>query len=239
MKIKSVILILLFLLSTVSCQDKSNSKEVDSVKELKSDLEKYSYAIGVDMGMNLKNQYIDVELLSLMKGIKDGMEGDEWLMSEEEFMATVERFQAEQQVKYQQKRTEEANKNKETGEKFLAENKTKEGVTTLPSGLQYRVIKTGNGPSPKEDDNVTAHYAGRLIDGTEFDSSVKRGQPFTTPVNRVIKGWTEVLQLMKVGDKWEVFIPSELAYGERGSGAKIGPNQVLIFEMELLGIEGK
>ncbi len=130
-----------------------------------------------------------------------------------------------------------AEKNKNEGERFLAENKEKEGVTTLPSGLQYKVIKAGNGSSPKASDTVTTHYRGALIDGTEFDSSHKRGEPTSFPVGGVISGWTEALKLMKVGAKWQLFVPSDLAYGPRGAGQNIGPNATLIFEVELLSIE--
>lgn len=236
----------LILAASVSCQSSNNemnsssdSTNVNEVTELKTKLERHSYAIGIDMGTNLKKQYIEVDLSALVQGIRDGMSDGKWLLTEDDYVTTVQEFQNEQRINYQHKRAVEAERNKEKGEKFLEENKKKAGIMTLPSGIQYRVINAGSGSSPSETDVVTAHYTGRLIDGTEFDSSVKRGQPFKTAVNQVIPGWTEILQKMKVGDKWEVFISAELAYGERGSGIKIGPNEVLIFEMELLSIEGK
>jgi FKBP-type peptidyl-prolyl cis-trans isomerase FklB len=150
---------------------------------------------------------------------------------------TLRNWQTEMRNKRTEQQKVQGEKNKKEGATFLAENAKKPGVTTLPSGLQYKVLTPGSGKSPTSNDVVKAHYRGTLIDGTEFDSSYSRGQPFTSPVTRVIKGWTEALLKMKVGDKWQLFVPGDLAYGERGSPPKIGPNAVLIFEMELLGIE--
>ena len=145
-------------------------------------------------------------------------------------------FQKQQKAKMEETNKVDAEKNKKAGEEFLAANKVKEGIVTTESGLQYRVINEGSGPKPTETDNVTVHYKGTLIDGEEFDSSYKRNQPATFPVNGVIKGWTEALQLMSKGSKWELFIPSEIAYGPNGAGGAIGPNEVLIFEVELIDI---
>ncbi|MCJ7833279.1 MAG: FKBP-type peptidyl-prolyl cis-trans isomerase, partial [Deltaproteobacteria bacterium] len=170
------------------------------------------------------------------KGFKDALSGAKPLLSEEEMRTVMTAFQKEISEKQAEKTKVLGEKNKKEGETFLAENKKKEGVKILTSGLQYKVVKEGTGKKPKATDKVTTHYQGTLIDGTEFDSSYKRGEPAAFPVNGVIPGWTEALQLMKVGSKWQLFVPSKLAYGERGAGPKIGPNAVLIFTVELLSI---
>jgi len=216
----------LLLVSQVNAQEKPT---------FKSQKEKMSYIIGMDIGNNLKRQSIDIEPASLAKGIKDALAGGKPLLTEQEIQETMGIFQKDMMAKQQ----EMGNKNKKEGEAFLNENKKKEGVKTLPSGLQYRVIKEGTGKKPKLADSVTAHYRGTLIDGTEFDSSYKRGQPASFSVSRVIPGWTEALQLMGEGAKWQLFIPSNLAYGEQGAGAVIGPNATLIFEVELISVQEK
>jgi len=228
------ILLILFSSLTTGQEVKDQTKQ-NSTPVLITKQQKYGYALGVDLGTNFRMQYIDVDLDALMLGIKEGIANQRSCMSEDEFNQTVDQFQAEQRELYAKMKKEVGDKNKADGQKFLDENKKNAGVTVLPSGLQYKVMKSGTGPSPKASDKVTAHYTGKLINGKVFDSSVERGQPFTTELNRVIKGWTEIIQLMKVGDKWEVYIPSELAYGENGAGT-IEPNSVLIFEIELLGI---
>jgi len=228
------ILLILFSSLTTGQEVKDQTKQ-NSTPVLITKQQKYGYALGVDLGTNFRMQYIDVDLDALMLGIKEGIANQRSCMSEDEFNQTVDQFQAEQRELYAKMKKEVSDKNKVDGQKFLDENKKNAGVTVLPSGLQYKVMKSGTGPSPKASDKVTAHYTGKLINGKVFDSSVERGQPFTTELNRVIKGWTEIIQLMKVGDKWEVYIPSELAYGENGAGT-IEPNSVLIFEIELLGI---
>ena len=200
--------------------------------------EKLSYSIGMDIGGNLKRQSIDVDPDLLAKGVRDAMSGGETLLSGEEVRETLMAFQQELVARAQEQRRQIAEKNKKEGEAYLAANGKKEGVVTLPSGLQYKVIRSGDGPSPKETDSVETHYRGTLIDGTEFDSSYKREQTAVFPVNGVIAGWTETLPRMKVGDKWQVFLPPELAYGERGAGP-IGPNATLIFDIELMSIKGK
>ncbi len=214
--------------------------------ELKTQKDKASYAIGLDMGSSLKRNEIDVNPDTLFKGIKDALSGGKLLMTDQEIRETItavqKDLQAKQQAlqaKQQERMKEVGEKNKKEGEPFLAANKKKDGVITLASGLQYKIIKNGGGNSPKATDSVTVNYRGTLIDGTEFDSSYKRGQPATFPVNGVIKGWTEALQLMKEGSKWQLFIPSELAYGDRGAGKDIGPNAVLIFEVELVSVNQK
>jgi len=195
--------------------------------------DKLSYALGIDVGNSLKMNAIDVDADILAKGIKDALSGGQTLMTEQEVRATLADLQKDIQAKMQEKMKTLAEKNRKEGEAFLVENKKKEGVKTLPNGLQYKIITEGKGKSPKDTDTVTVNYRGTFLDGTEFDSSYKRGEPATLPMKGVIKGWTEALQLMKVGSKWELFIPSNLAYGETGRPG-IPPNSVLIFEVELL-----
>ncbi len=204
---------------------------------LKTDRDKVSYSIGLDIGTNFKRQSLDLDSKALAAGIADGLSGGKPLLTEDEVRKVLAQFQQQMAAKAQQAAQQLAEKNQKAGEAFLAENKKKKGVITLPSGLQYQVIKTGTGKIPKATDTVTTHYRGTLIDGTEFDSSYKRGEPASFQVNGVIKGWTEALQLMKVGSKWQLFIPSNLAYGPQGAGQVIGPNATLIFEIELLSIK--
>ena len=204
---------------------------------LKDQKDKLSYSIGMNIGNNFKKQSIDVNPDVLIQGIKDALSGGKTLMTEQEVNETLMNFQKEMMAKQMARQKELGEKNKKEGEAFLAENMKKEDVKTLPSGLQYKVIKEGDGKTPKITDTVTVHYRGTLVDGTEFDSSYTRGQPATFPVKGVIAGLTEALQLMKVGSKWQLFIPSNLAYGERGAGDDIGPNATLIFEVELVSIK--
>ncbi len=211
-------------------------------KELKEGTEKRSYSMGADLGSKLKKMDVEIDQALFMKGMQDGMSGGSLLLTEKEIQETLMGFQRELVAKQAEKMKEVAEKNKKDGEAFLAENKKKEGITTLPSGLQYKVLTEGKGKQPKATDTVVVHYQGTLIDGSEFDSSYRRGEPATFPVNGVIKGWQEALQLMKEGSKFHVVIPAELAYGERGAGQIIGPNSVLIFDMELIEVkpeEGK
>jgi len=206
--------------------------------KLKNQRDKVSYGIGMDIGTGLKNQSIDVDPDILARGIKDVISGSKPLMTEEELIETMTNFKNEMMAKQMERMKELADNNRKEGEAFLAENKKKEGVVTLPSGLQYKVIKDGTGERPKATDTVTVNYRGAQINGTEFDSSYKRGEPAVFRVNGVIPGWTEALQLMKAGSKWQLFVPSNLAYGERGAGrGEIGPNSTLIFEVELLSIQ--
>ena len=203
----------------------------------KSLIEKVSYSIGLRMGQNFSGDDIEINLSWLTKGITDGMKKDgEPLLSEKDQREAMVEFQKDLQKKQIAKAAAASKKNKAEGEAYLAANKKKEGVKATDSGLQYEVIKKGDGASPKATDTVKVHYHGTLIDGTVFDSSVEREEPAQFPVNRVIKGWTEALQLMKVGDKYRLVIPSDLAYGENGAGGDIGPNAVLVFEVELLDI---
>ncbi len=204
---------------------------------LKDQKDKESYSIGMSIGKTLKNQSVDVNPDALTQGIKDAISGRETLMTDKEMNEILMSLQKEMAAKQAERLKEVGEKNKKEGETFLAENKKKDGVVTLPSGLQYKVIKKGTGDTPKETDTVTVNYRGTLIDGTEFDSSYRRGQPSTFTLKGIIPGWIEALQLMKVGSKWQLFIPSDLAYGERGAGNDIGPNATLIFEVELISVK--
>jgi len=233
MKYLFSVILAVFLISTVACQSKVEKKDLKTFKD------SVSYAIGYDIGSNFRNQEIDVELDMVKKGIERGLTDTSAaaaIFTKEELQQIFGVLQQKMMEKQQSKMDGVAKKNKDVEDKFLAENSKKPGVITLPSGLQYKVIKAGNGASPKATDKVTVHYRGTLINGQEFDSSIGRGEPVTFPVNGVIPGWTEALQLMKVGDKWELYIPSALAYGNRGAGQMIEPGATLIFEVELLGI---
>jgi len=195
--------------------------------------------IGNGLGNNLKRQSVEVDWNLVIQGLKDQTSGAKTRLTDDEAKSVLDEVQNEARKRQQEKVQEAAAKNKADGDAFLAANKSKEGVVTLPSGLQYKILTAGTGPKPTLTDRVKCNYRGTLIDGKEFDSSAKHGQPPTFGVGQVIKGWTEALQLMPVGSKWELFIPSNLAYGEKGAGAEIGPNEALIFEVELLSIEEK
>ena len=207
---------------------------------LKTPSQKASYAIGMNIGKNLKRDSVEIDPAVLFRGLKDALAGNKLLLTDEEAKAALTALQTELRAKEEAKTKAAAVENKKTGEAFLAANKTKEGIVTLPSGLQYKIIKEGTAPKPMADDTVLCHYRGTLVDNTEFDSSYKRGEPLKIPVGGVIKGWTEAIQLMPVGSKWQLFIPSDLAYGDRGApGSPIGPNSTLVFEVELISIEPK
>lgn len=205
--------------------------------QLKDQKDKASYSIGYDIGETFKKQKVELNPDTLFSGLKDALAGKEALLTKEDREKTLQAFQKEMMEKQITASKEAATKNAAEGEKFLTENKKKEGVKTTASGLQYKVLKEGSGPSPKETDTVVVHYKGTLLDGTEFDSSYKRNEPASFQVNRVVKGWIEALQLMKPGAKYQLFIPAALAYGERGAGQLIGPNATLIFEVELVSIK--
>ena len=204
--------------------------------ELKTEGEQVSYAIGFGVGSNLKTQVRDADTDLLHRGVTDAFGGRDPLLSIQEQRQIMRAFQKKQRVKAEAKHKEDALINKELGTRFLSDNKGKPGVVTLDSGLQYKVMVEGKGPKPKESDTVETHYRGTLIDGTEFDSSYTRGKPASFPVMGVIRGWTEALQLMNVGSKWMLYVPPDLAYGDRGAGGTIGPGSTLIFEIELLKI---
>jgi FKBP-type peptidyl-prolyl cis-trans isomerase FklB len=206
---------------------------------LKTDKDKVSYAIGVNIGKSMRKDTVDVDPAIFSRGMKDAMAGGKLLLSDDEIKATLTKLQTDLRARQEVAMQEAGEINKKAGDDFLAQNKTKEGVVALPDGLQYKILKEGNGPKPAATDSVVCNYRGSLIDGTEFDSSYKRGQPATFPVNGVIKGWTEAVQLMPVGSKWQLFVPADLAYGNRGAGPDIGPNATLIFEVELLSIQNK
>jgi len=207
--------------------------------ELKSPKEKLSYALGMDLGKQFKMQSIEINPDAFVQGLKDTLSGSKALLTEEQARVVISELQKEMVQKQQAQMTALAEKNKAEGQAFLTKNQTAESVVTLPSGLQYKIIKAGEGKKPTMDDTVVCNYRGTLINGTEFDSSYKRNEPTTVPVKGVIKGWIEALQLMPVGSKWQIFVPSELAYGERGAGGPVGPNATLIFEVELLSIKDK
>jgi FKBP-type peptidyl-prolyl cis-trans isomerase FklB len=227
-KLIAVALMLLLFGGAVQAQSKATPK---------TQKEKVSYSIGVNIGKNMKMQGVDVEQGFLMQGLKDGLNNAKCIMSDKDMDATMKTFSQEMSNKMQAKQKADGEKNQKEGEAFLAANKKKAGVITLPSGLQYKIMKAGNGAKPTASQTVKCHYQGTLIDGTEFDSSYKRGEPAEFPVGQVIKGWVEALQLMPVGSKWQLYIPSDLAYGPNGQGQIIGPNAVLIFDIELLSIK--
>jgi FKBP-type peptidyl-prolyl cis-trans isomerase FklB len=197
--------------------------------ELKTDPEKNGYSLGYDIGRSLKRQLVDIDAGAAAQGLKDALGGTAPALTEQEIQQRFVALRQESARKIPEK-------NRKDGEAFLAKNKGERGVKTTASGLQYKVISAGKGKQPKAEDTVSVNYRGTLIDGTEFDSSYKRGQPATFPVKGVIPGWTEALQLMKEGSKWMLYVPSNLAYGERGAGPMIGPNSALVFEVELLSI---
>jgi FKBP-type peptidyl-prolyl cis-trans isomerase FklB len=206
---------------------------------LATEKQKESYALGMNIARGLQKQSVPLDMSALVRGITDSLTSGKTLLTDDEAVAELKRLQTEVNAKQQEEQKQAAEENMKDGEAFLAANKSKDGVVTLPSGLQYKIEKEGTGPKPKASDTVVCNYRGTFINGTEFDSSYKRGQPATFPVGGVIKGWTEALQMMPVGSKWELFIPSDLAYGPRGAGGVIGPDATLVFEVELLSIQGK
>jgi len=193
----------------------------------------------MNIGTAMKRDGVDVDTAILLRGLQDALAGSKPLLTDQEVQATMTALQGDLRKKQELQQQQLADTNKKEGDAFLAANKTKEGVVALPSGLQYKILQEGTGPKPAATDTVTVNYRGTLLDGTEFDSSYKRGQPTPVAVGRIIKGWTEALQLMPVGSKWQLFIPPDLAYGPRQAGPTIGPNSTLVFEVELLSIQPK
>lgn len=227
-------------------KDKQETPSKQEAPSLSTKKDRLSYALGLDLGNQLHRLAVDIDPAIFARGLTDATSGNKPALSDDEVRKIIVELRNEQMAKQQQLQAERAAANKVLGEKnkkeeqaFLADNKNKPGVVTLPGGLQYKILKEGNGPKPTLDDTVVCHYRGTLINGTEFDSSYQRGEPVTFPVKAVIKGWSEVLQLMPVGSTWQLFIPADLAYGERGVPDKIEPNSMLIFEVELISIQKK
>jgi FKBP-type peptidyl-prolyl cis-trans isomerase FklB len=206
---------------------------------LKTDKQKQSYAIGLNIGKNMQKDGVEIDSAAMLRGIKDAVAGGKVLMTDEEIKTTLTALAGDLKKKQELKIAAESSANKTAGDAFLAANKAKPGVVALPSGLQYKILKQGDGPKPTTADQVTCNYKGTLLNGKEFDSSYKRGEPATFPVGQVIKGWTEALQLMPVGSKWELYIPADLAYGSKQAGPDITPGSTLVFEVELLSIKPK
>jgi FKBP-type peptidyl-prolyl cis-trans isomerase FklB len=222
--------------AVVGCQQGGSGASASS-RTLETQRDKVSYAIGLDIGKSFKQQSIsaeEVDLGKLRAGIEDVLGDAKPVLNDSQVGEVMMAFQTRMMAKQDSLNRARGEANQKAGDEFLAKNAKEEGVVTLPSGLQYKVIAEGKGKKPKADDNVTVHYTGTLMDGTEFDSSVKRGQPATFPVTGVIPGWTEALQLMPEGSKWKLFVPPALGYGARGAGNAIGPNAVLIFDIELI-----
>jgi FKBP-type peptidyl-prolyl cis-trans isomerase FklB len=226
----------LLVLGIATCGAAFAEQPSSSAPALDTPEAKASYALGATVGRNLRRDGVEIDAAIFLRGLRDGLSGGKLLVSDEEAKAALTKLQQDARARRETLLKEESAENKKKGEAFLAANKTKEGVVTLPSGLQYKVLKKGSGPTPTLEDTVVCNYRGTLIDGTEFDSSYKRGKPATFPVRGVIQGWTEILQQMPVGSQYQVYIPSDLAYGERGPGS-IGPNSALIFDIELLSIQ--
>jgi FKBP-type peptidyl-prolyl cis-trans isomerase FklB len=201
--------------------------------KIETDLEKLSYSMGIFLGQSVNRQEMEVDIPAFMQAVEDVLNNSEKKLTDDEMQKIINTYQK----KEQEQPVTESDNNKLNGENFLADNKTKDGVVVLPSGLQYKIIKNSIGKKPTANGKVVVHYRGTLIDGTEFDSSYARGKPIELNLNQVIKGWQEALQLMAIGSKWQIIIPSELAYGERGAGRAIGPNATLIFDIELLNIK--
>jgi FKBP-type peptidyl-prolyl cis-trans isomerase FklB len=232
MTLRSVLAAVVVLaVATVACAQESKPlPKPDALND------KASYAFGLNLARNFKEQEVPINLDYVVRGMSDGMAGSPSLLTDEEIQATMEAFQQQMTAQQQAKQAAASEKNQKDADAFLAQNKTRAGVTTTESGLQYEVLTAGTGPKPAATDRVKVHYKGTLLDGSTFDSSYERGQPASFPVRGVIPGWTEALQLMPVGSKWKVFIPPALAYGDRGAGNRIGPNSALTFEVELLEI---
>ena len=231
---KQIGIFIAFLMIAISC---TTNEKVAKAPQLIDYMDTVSYSVGVDIGKSFRLQEMDIDPDAMARGLSDAFSDKETVLTEEEIQSTLINFRQIFQQKQREIAQRKAQEAAEAEEAFLAESALKEGVVSLPSGLQYKVITPGNGPSPLTTDKVNVHYKGSLADGTVFDSSYDRGQPTSFTVSGVIKGWTEALLLMKVGSKWELTIPSKLGYGARGSGGKIPPNSTLLFEVELLGIE--
>lgn len=231
MKLSTSAALLCAATAAVSAQEKNAAVELNSHER------KLSYLLGHNYGSRIKHDDLKVDVETLVAGLKEALAGKPSRLSDEDAQEVFERLQTEMAARAEEKAAQIGAENAKAGEKFLADNGKRKEVTTTASGLQYEVLKKGDGPKPKASDTVKVHYHGTLIDGTVFDSSIERGEPIEFGVKQVILGWTEALQLMPVGSKWKLFIPSKLAYGEQGAGDVIGPNETLIFEVELLDIK--
>ena len=230
------------LLALAGCNESKapeDAANADGGAAISTDAQRMGYSLGASMGRQFRNDKLQVDADALAKGVLEGFTADKLALTDEEVAAGMQQLQKTHSERMQAEQKAAADKNLAEGEAFLKDNATKEGVVTTESGLQYRIVTAGEGPKPGAEDVVKVHYRGTLIDGTEFDSSYKRGEPVTFPVGGVIPGWVEALQLMPVGSKWELYIPSGLAYGPGGAGNQIGPNSALKFEVELLSIEPK
>lgn len=218
---------------TIGC---SKGQDVEKVSELKTPAEKLGYSLGSDIGKSFKKNEMDIDKNAFVQGFLDGLADSKPLLTPEETRSIQQSAIMDMRKKLSEKRQVASAQNKKEGDAFLAENAKKEGVIKTPSGLQYEILTKGSGPIPKDTDRVQVNYSGKLLDGTEFDSSYQRGKPSTFAVKGVIPGWTEALLMMPVGSKWRIVVPSELAYKEHGAGQKIGPNATLVFEIELVAI---
>jgi FKBP-type peptidyl-prolyl cis-trans isomerase len=230
------------LLALAGCNESKapdDAAKADAGAAITTDAQRMGYSLGASMGRQFRNDKLQVDAEALAKGVREGFTLDKLALTDEEVAAGMQQLQKTHTERMQAEQKAAADKNLAEGEAFLKENATKEGVVTTESGLQYKIVTAGEGPKPGAEDVVKVHYRGTLLDGTEFDSSYKRGEPVTFPVGGVIPGWVEALQLMPVGSKWELYIPSGLAYGPGGAGNQIGPNSTLKFEVELLSIEPK
>jgi FKBP-type peptidyl-prolyl cis-trans isomerase len=225
--------------AAIACAQDEGTAAAPAAEKPDTLAERAAYAYGHGMGANMKQQDLGLDLDAMIQGLRDGLAGAAAALTDEEMQAAVNEFQQQMMAKQQEAAAKAQADNIAAGDAFRATNGAREGVTTTASGLQYEVLTAGSGPIPKATDQVSVHYRGTLVDGTQFDSSYDRGQPATFPVTGVIKGWQETLQLMPVGSKWKVVIPPDIAYGERGSPPRIGPGSTLVFEVELLGIEGQ
>lgn len=234
MKITSLAAVVTLAVFVAGCEKPAETKKEEPAVEITTKEQKLSYIFGQNIGGQFKSEGMDVDVKAFSAGVEDALNEAEPKLKQDDVVAVLESFQQEQIAEREAETTAMAEKNKTDGDAYRKENGAKEGVVILESGLQYKIIEEGKGASPKAEDTVEVHYTGTLLDGTEFDSSHRRGVPATFGVNQVIPGWTEALQLMKEGAKWQLVIPPELAYGPGGTGGPIGPNQTLIFEVELL-----
>ena len=234
MKLTSLAAVVTLAVFVAGCEKPAEPKKEEPTVEITTKEQKLSYIFGQNIGGQFKSEGMDVDVAAFSAGVEDALNEAEPKLKQDDVVAVLESFQQEQIAEREAETTAMADKNKAEGDAYRAENGAKEGVVTLDSGLQYKIIEEGKGASPAAEDTVEVHYTGTLLDGTEFDSSHRRGVPATFGVNQVIPGWTEALQLMKEGAKWQLVIPPELAYGPGGTGGPIGPNQTLIFEVELL-----